>query len=217
MRPLPVAGVNVRGHSRSRKPVYLPECNTARTATAGRPPYRRRPGWAEPEVVFRIVHVSATDDQPPAAYREQAVQVALGPNPTFPAGHVGTLKRRVPSDRVVTGARPRRGKPKPPREPKTPGAVAMLRKAIAWRAILDAGQAANQADIARREGVTRARVTQVMGLLRLVPEIHEHIFSMPKTIQRPALTELALRPVARLTGRDEQIAAFRTLIGETEG
>ena len=29
------------------------------------------------------------------------------------------------------------------------------------------GEIVNQADIARREGITRARVTQVMGMLRL--------------------------------------------------
>jgi ParB-like chromosome segregation protein Spo0J len=144
------------------------------------------------------------------------VEVALGPNPAFLTGRVGAFTRRVPADRVVTGAPPRRGRSNPPREPRPPSVVEVLRKAQGWRALLDSGQAANQAEIARREGVTRARVTQVMSLLRLTREIHEHILSMPKTVHRSTLTELALRPVARLKDRDAQIAAFRALARETE-
>ena len=67
-------------------------------------------------MVFRIVHVTLADGLPPAAFREQTVEVALGPNAAFPTGHVGTLTRRVPADRVVTAAPASRGKPKPPRE-----------------------------------------------------------------------------------------------------
>lgn len=118
----------------------------------------------------------------------------------------------MPNDRVVTGAPPLRGKPKPPREPKTPGAVAMLRKAIAWRALLDSGQVANQAEIARREGVTRARVTQVMGLLRLSPAIQQQILTLSGAIGRPAITEPALRPIARLPQGSDQLHAFQELL-----
>lgn len=215
-RPRCGVAVNGIGASLSRKPVQLPECNTARTATAGRQTRRRRPGWAEPEVVFRIVHVADSDARAPAAYRDQAVEVALGPNPAFPTGRVGALTRRVAAERVVTGAPPRRGKPRPPKEPRPPRVAELLRKAQAWWAMLESGEVATQAEIARREGITRARVTQVMGLLRLTPEIHAHILSMPQTNHRPTLTELALRPVARLQDRDAQIAAFRALACETE-
>jgi hypothetical protein len=58
-----------------------------------------------------------------------------------------------------------RGNPKPLKEPKTPPAAKLLRKAIEWRRQIDAGEVRNQADIARREGITRARVTHVMGML----------------------------------------------------
>src|SRR5690606_38084877 len=109
-RHAPPCGVAVNGirASRSRVTGDLPACNTARTATAGRQPRRRRPGWAEPEVVFRMVHVADADGQAPAAYRDQAVEVALGPNPAFPTNRVGSLTHRVPAERVVTGATPRR-------------------------------------------------------------------------------------------------------------
>ena len=124
----------------------------------------RRETLAEPEVWFRIVHVAldARTGAPLAAYREQTVEIALGPRGAFENGNVGTLTRRAADDRVVSAVPPRRGKPKLPREPKTPRVVELLRKAIEWQALLDSGEASNQAAIARREGITRARVTQVM-------------------------------------------------------
>ena len=59
------------------------------------------------------------------------------------------------------------------------------------------GEASSQAAIARQEGVTRARVAQVMGLLRLAPEIQEHVLPLPDMVLQPAITELALRPIAQ--------------------
>jgi hypothetical protein len=166
--------------------------------------------------VFRIVHVALADGTPPAAFREQTVEVALGPNAAFPTGKVGALTRRVPADRVVTGAQPRRGKTKPPLEPKTPRVVDLLRKALAWRALLDSGHVAHQAEIACREGVTRARVTQVMSMLRLAPEIRAHILSMSETVDRSAVTERALRPIAHLDDPKAQRAEFSVLLKHAE-
>ena len=74
--------------------------------------------------------------------------------------------------------------------------VTLLRKAIEWKALLESGEASSQAAIARREGISRARVTQVMGLLRLAPEIQERVLSLPDLVRRPAITERALRPMA---------------------
>ena len=107
------------------------------------------------------------------------------------------------ADGVVSAVpeRTRRAKPpKPPKKPTTPRVVELLRKAIEWKRQLDAGEVCNQADIARRESVTRARVTQVMSMLRLAPEIQEHILAMPDTVRRPALTERAIRSIAQTEG-----------------
>jgi len=147
-----------------------------------------------------------------AAYREQTVEIALWPKGAFENGNIGTLMRRVPADWVVSAVPPRRGKPKPPREPRTPRVVELLRKTIEWQALLESGDAANQAAIARREGITRARVTQVMGMLRLAPEIQQHVLSMPEVVRRPAITERALRPIAQMEDRTEQHAAFLALL-----
>ena len=94
--------------------------------------------------------------------------------------------------------------------------VELLRKAIEWRTLLESGQAINQAEVARREGSTRARVTQVMGLLRLAPLIREHILSMPDAARRPTVTERALRPIAQLQDPKAQCAEFRGLLEEVK-
>ena len=91
-------------------------------------------------------------------------------------------------------------------------AAELLRKAIDWQALLESGEVPNQAEIARREGITRARVTQVMGMLHLAPEIQQHVLSMPEVVRRPAITERALRPIAQMEDRTEQHAAFLALL-----
>jgi hypothetical protein len=107
-----------------------------------------------------------------AVYREQTVEIALGPKGAFLNGNCGALTRRASPGQAVTVVLPDRGDPKLPREPKTPRVVELLRKAVEWKALLESGKVASQAEIASREGVTRARVTQ-MGLLRLAPDIQE--------------------------------------------
>jgi len=63
-------------------------------------------------------------------------------------------------------------------------------------------------EIARQEGITRARVTQVMGMLRRAPEIQEHILSMPVLVPRPSVSELALRPIEPITDCRDQLREF---------
>ena len=171
----------------------------------------RRRSLSTPEIWFRIVHVTLDDTKASASCREQMVEVTLGPEWAFETGGLGSLTRRVPASQVVTAVpeRTRRAKrPKPPREPRTPSVVETLRKAIEWRRQLDAGKIASQADIARREGVTRARVTQVLMLLCLAPEIQERILSIQKSPNPPRISERVLRPIARMKNREQQLAMF---------
>lgn len=84
--------------------------------------------------------------------------------------------------------------------------------AMEWQRQLDAGEVDTQAAIARCEGITRARVTQVMAMLRLAPEIQERILTMPDSVGRPMISERALRPIAALENPAAQKARFRDLI-----
>ncbi len=172
---------------------------------------RTRPGRIEPEIYFRIVHAAQNghNDAPVAAYREQTVEIALGPKDIFINSNIGALTRWVPAGRMIRTALPPRGKPKPPRELRTPRVVELLRKAMGWQDLIESGKVAKQSEIARREGITRARVTQIMGLLRLAPEIQKQILSMPGGVSRLAVTERMLRPVQTFTDSRDQVLAFR--------
>jgi len=159
----------------------------------------------DPEVWFRVVHLApgGLNCAPMATYHEQMVEIALGPKGSFENGNVGALRRRVPPDQVLSAVPPGRGSPKPPRELKTPRVVELLRKAIEWKDLLDFGKVASQAEIARREGITRARVTQIMGLLRLAPEIQEQILYTLDVTHHPLVTERMLRPIGAIQqGKD---------------
>jgi hypothetical protein len=186
-------------------PIWLPTCNSSRT----------RPGWVEPEVWFRIVHLAQVGHSgtPVAAYREQMVEIALGPKGAFENSNIGTLRRRAPPDQIVCAVLPSRGDPKLARVPKIPRVVELLRKAIEWKDLLESGKVASQAEIAHRESITRSRVTQVMGMLRLAPEIQQQILSMPNAIRRPPFTERGLRPIATITDYHDQSQEFQKLLG----
>lgn len=61
---------------------------------------------------------------------------------------------------------------------------------------LQVGDLPDLATVARRAGFTRARVTQILGLLHLAPDIQEAILALqPFTRGRDPLPERALRPL----------------------
>jgi len=169
---------------------------------------------ADPEVWFRIVHISQVGQSgaPVAAYRKQMVEIALGPKGAFENGNIGALTHQAPLNQVLSAVPPVRGDPKPPPEPKTPRVVELLRKAFEWKDLLESGKVASQTEIARREGISRARVTQVMSMLRLGSEIQERILSMPNAIRRPPFSERVLRPIATMSDSCEQRREFQKLL-----
>ena len=168
-----------------------------------------------PEVWFRISHIAPNSLAiiPEPELLEQTVEIALGPEGAFENGNVGTFKRRVTADSVVNAAVNAWRPAMPPRASRTPCVVELLRKAQEWRRLLDSKKVRTKAVIARREGISRARVTQVIGLLRLAPEIQEHVLSLPDTVRRSAITERALRPIAQMEDRRAQLQAFEQLTG----
>ena len=76
---------------------------------------------------------------------------------------------------------------------------------------LESEEVVTPADITRRGGITRARVTQVMGMLRLPSEIQEKILSMPDIVRRPSISERMLRPIAAIGDYGDQPREFRKL------
>jgi hypothetical protein len=95
---------------------------------------------------------------------------------------------------------------------RTPHIKTLLLQAIRWKALLESGRVSDQAEIARYEGLSRARVTQIMKLLNLAPEIQNHILNMPKSSHRPDISERSLRHITQLENKREQVAAFQKII-----
>ena len=84
--------------------------------------------------------------------------------------------------------------------------------AIRFDQLIRAGEVRDFAEIARLGHVTRARVTQVMNLLHLAPDIQEAILLLPRVeIGRGALTERDLRPIAAISDWRKQRTSWERL------
>ena len=98
---------------------------------------------------------------------------------------------------------------------RRPRIIEALTRARAWRRLIDTGEVKNAAELARRHGVTRACVSQILSLLGLAPEILAYIDGLHGTEGGLHLTARRLRAIAVLDDPDEQRARFRALVGDT--
>jgi hypothetical protein len=103
------------------------------------------------------------------------------------------------------------GKIKPKRTYRNP--VFLARE---WEKMLRSGEYASQTALARKLGVSRVRVTQVLNLLRLAPDVREKIAGLGDPLAYPIVTERKLRPLVNLP-RVEQRKQARTLLVEPVG
>ena len=94
-----------------------------------------------------------------------------------------------------------------------PRIIDTLTCAREWRRLIDTGKVKNAAELAGRHGVTRARVSQIMSLLRLAPEILAYIDRLDGNEGGLHLTERRLRDIAVLDDQDAQRARFWELVG----
>jgi hypothetical protein len=99
--------------------------------------------------------------------------------------------------RRVVALRPPRA---PPRTPaRQPAHVArMLALAHYVAAAIDAGELADQAAVARTLGFTRARLSQLLDLTLLAPDIQEQILHLEAIDSIEPMPERALRSLSRL-------------------
>ena len=73
----------------------------------------------------------------------------------------------------------------------------LMALAIKFDGLIKEGVVRDYADLARLGHVTRARMTQIMGLLNLAPDIQEEILFLPRTLAgRDPIREIMLRPIA---------------------
>jgi hypothetical protein len=113
-----------------------------------------------------------------------------------------TVKFKVRFDRGGKGGRTtadvdRREKAGGPLE-RIPRVARLMALAIKFDGLLRAGTVKNLSDLAGLGGVTRARITQVMNLLHLAPDLQEAILQLTLAdCGRAAMTLADLQPVCR--------------------
>lgn len=93
----------------------------------------------------------------------------------------------------------------PPKQARRPARVAQA-LALAYRlqTAIDRGDCRDRAELARQLGFTRARVTQLLDLLLLAPDIAERVLFLEAVDGVEPLTERALRAVVRHDSWAEQ-------------
>lgn len=102
--------------------------------------------------------------------------------------------------------------------PVIPGRIPRVARLLAlahrFRDLLDSGHVGDYADLARLGNVTRPRLTQIMNLLLLAPDIQEDLLDLPRTLEgRDPVAEKDLRPIAAVPDWATQREMWRALVG----
>jgi hypothetical protein len=108
------------------------------------------------------------------------------------------------------GMKDRRARqPQPDMSVPTPRIAKLMALAIRFERLVQEDSIRSYAELARLGYVTRARMTQIMKLLNLAPDIQEQILFLPSA---SGLNERNLRPVVRRIEWDEQRRLFQELM-----
>jgi len=73
-----------------------------------------------------------------------------------------------------------------------------------WQEQLDRGEYASRTDLARKKGISRARVTQILNLLKLDPEVQEVVVRLGDPLPSGRVTERKLRGLLSLSARQQK-------------
>jgi hypothetical protein len=83
-----------------------------------------------------------------------------------------------------------------------------------WRQQMEHDAKLNKARIAAREGISRARVTQVMNLLQLPAEIQAGLLTPPAPLEIHSFSERSLRVLVSCENEESQMSRWRKLVQE---
>ena len=98
---------------------------------------------------------------------------------------------------------------------RTPRISKLMALALRFDRLISEGQITDQAELARLGHVSRARVTQIMNLLLLAPDIQEEILFLPRTYRgRDAIRERMIRPIAAVPDWRKQRRLWKSLVLE---
>jgi hypothetical protein len=96
---------------------------------------------------------------------------------------------------------------------RVPRVSRLMALAIRYERLVQERTVLHYRDIAEAGQISRARMSQIMNLVDLAPEIQEALLFLPKTVAGPDhITEKALRPIARSMDWDQQKQQFVELV-----
>jgi len=121
----------------------------------------------------------------------------------------GTLFRKPSSPVTFTEEAPR-PTPEPVRRPAK--VACMLALAHHIQNAIDRGVVADRAAVARKLGFTRARITQLLDLLLLAPDIQAHVLELEAVDGVEPVSERRLRSVTRPGNWQDQRASWRGVV-----
>ncbi|MGC8884868.1 MAG: hypothetical protein ACP5UT_18775 [Bryobacteraceae bacterium] len=94
--------------------------------------------------------------------------------------------------------------------PRIPRIIRLMALAIKFDELIRRGEVRDYAELARLGHVTRARITQIMNLLNLAPQIQEALLFLDGATQvRLRTPEHDLRVIARSVAWQDQILRFQ--------
>lgn len=107
----------------------------------------------------------------------------------------------------------------PPTEPgRVPRVTRLMALAIRFEHLLDRGAVRDQTELAELGHVTRARVTQIMNLLHLAPDIQEELLDLQRvTSGKDPIAERHVRRIAAETDWNVQRTLWRSCRQDAAG
>lgn len=130
-----------------------------------------------------------------------------------------TVTRKIHFSMANKGKREIKPGPAPVRDTpagRVPRVSRLMALAIKFDHLLVTGAVRDQAELAELGHVTRARVTQIMNLLHLAPDIQDQLLHLSRvTSGDDPLFERQLRPIAQLACWDAQRRAWQFLRGRS--
>ncbi|WP_437226514.1 hypothetical protein SH661x_004625 [Planctomicrobium sp. SH661] len=97
---------------------------------------------------------------------------------------------------------------------RIPRVSRLMALAIKFGGLINDGTIADQSELARLAHVTQPRMTQIMNLMNLAPDIQEQLLFLPRvTNGRDPIHEKMLRPIAAQILWHKQRRAYRKLVG----
>lgn len=102
------------------------------------------------------------------------------------------------------------------KKPKRVLTVNWYAKALVYKEMLEKGVVKNSVELAREEGLSRARVTQILNLTKLAPQIRNYLMTIADRKDLKILTERRLREIAKMKDHLKQIRRFRELKNQVD-